>query len=652
MKIKKNSNNEKDIISLNKKSSFIKTFNNNLNSIKYNFFNKVNNRNKISIIVNFLDINEQLPLMKLNSIISKILINKYNLPFKSIAALKQIKNNKKSIESKYSKILSNFKNIIENNKIDREEYQYIISFLLKNINNNYIIFDEVNNNSDNSINDKNNKEKEINNLAPRKRILNELKILCEILSKIKYLKNITHIKFNLSNIDNIINEQNLKKCEYDKLYFVNIFQNITHIEIDKIEKSFFFINRLISFENNSIDNIGKMNLNNICIKINNETILNYDKYNSLYIPKLTKLKYLFLYKVNLSIFCLNEIINKNIKLVKLVINSCSNNNISLYDEKEYNILINKSINSCKQLKHIEFNNNNFSIFLINKILSNLFELFFHINNEINFISCGFPFNIKVNNENNEKDFSVEIPNSIKDCQNIIFSENFDKYLSIKFNPSLSYYIKKNKRIIELSNYLAKQSEYILNEIKYEKIKLNLYNSDSFSISNNIKKVMKNYYQKNITKYLQICASFKSGELTPAFDSKNKNENVTSIEKFTLFFQNEEEIISLFGHKIVLAIILCFPKIKIISFKNVNFMNDNQKFREGFDDITEFFELILFGKDKKDFEFLKNKEIVLKEIKFSNCYCCNNLIVKDILDDIENKIYSYLGKKLLKFSFMG
>ena len=240
MKIKKNSDNGKDIISLNKKSSFIKTFNNNLNSIKYNFFNRVNNRNKISIILNFLDINEQLPLIKLSSIISKILINKYNLPFKTIAALKQIKNNKKSIESKYSKILSNFKNIIENNKIDREEYQYIISFLLKNVNNNYIIFDEVNNNSDNSINDKNNKEKEINNLAPRKRILNELKILCEILSKIKYLKNITHIKFNLSNIDNIINEQNLKKCEYDKLYFVNIFQNITHIEIDKIEKSFFF----------------------------------------------------------------------------------------------------------------------------------------------------------------------------------------------------------------------------------------------------------------------------------------------------------------------------------------------------------------------------------------------------------------------------
>ena len=52
------------------------------------------------------------------------------MPFKSIQALRLIKNNKFSIETKYSKIFIYFKNIIDNNDIEKEEYQYIISFLL------------------------------------------------------------------------------------------------------------------------------------------------------------------------------------------------------------------------------------------------------------------------------------------------------------------------------------------------------------------------------------------------------------------------------------------------------------------------------------------------------------------------------------------
>jgi hypothetical protein len=58
-----------------------------------------------------------------------------------------------------------------------------------------------------------------------------------------------------------------------------------------------------------IKNIEKVNLSNINIRINNEIILNYDNYNSLMIPNFANLQYLILYKVNLSIFCLNEIIN-------------------------------------------------------------------------------------------------------------------------------------------------------------------------------------------------------------------------------------------------------------------------------------------------------------------------------------------------------
>ena len=624
-----------DIIPLKKRNGFSNKKNN--NSLKYNFFNKSYNRNKISVILNFLDINEQLPLLKLNSILSKILIKKYNLPFKSIAILRKIKNNRNSIESKYSKIFTSFKNIIEKNDFDKEEYQYIISFLLKYINNNFIIFDKINN-----TNDDESKESDTRNL-------DNIKIFFEFFSKIKFTKNIIHIKFNFSNIDTIIDDNYLKNIK-DKLYFLKFFENTKHLEIDKIENSFGFMNELISFENNSINNIEKINLNDICIKISNEEILNYDKYNSLSIPNFTNLKYIFLFKVNLSIYCLNEIIKQNNNIIKLVINNCSNNNISLYDEKEYNKLINENINKCNEIKHIEFNNNNFSMFLTNKIIFNLIEIFFHLNNNIYFISCGYPFNSFYNkdDENNEQNNSIEISNSLKNSPNLIFDINFNRYLSIKFSPSLSYHIKKNKRIIELSNYILKENENILNEIKYEKIKLTLYSSDNFSISNNIKKIMQNYYQKNITKYLQLFISFKNAELTPSIDDKkNKNEKYTSIEKFTLFFQTEEESNSLFCNRIIYSILFFFPSVKIISFKNIDFKNDKQKFRENFDDTSEYLEMMLFGEKNKDIVLFKNKENCLKEIKFYNCYICNNIITKDILDDIQSKINSALGKDKIK-----
>ena len=624
-----------DIIPLKKRNGFSNKKEN--NSLKYNFFNKSYNRNKISVILNFLDINEQLPLLKLNSILSKILIKKYNLPFKSIAILRKIKNNRNSIESKYSKIFTSFKNIIEKNDFDKEEYQYIISFLLKYINNNFIIFDKINN-----TNDDESKENDTKNL-------DNIKIFFEFFSKIKFTKNIIHIKFNFSNIDTIIDDNYLKNIK-DKLSFLKFFENIKHLEIDKIENSFGFMNELISFENNSINNIEKINLNDICIKISNEEILNYDKYNSLSIPNFTNLKYIFLFKVNLSIYCLNEIIKQNNNIIKLVINNCSNNNISLYNEKEYNTLINVNINKCNEIKHIEFNNNNFSMFLTNKIIFNLIEIFFHLNNNIYFISCGYPFNslYNKNNENNDQNNSIEISNSLKNCPNLIFDINFNRYLSIKFSPSLSYHIKKNKRIIELSNYILKENENILNEIKYEKIKLTLYSSDNFSISNNIKKIMQNYYQKNITKYLQLFISFKNAELTPSIDDKkNKNEKYTSIEKFTLFFQTEEESNSLFCNRIIYSILFFFPSVKIISFKNIDFKNDKQKFRENFDDTSEYLEMMLFGEKNKDIVLFKNKENCLKEIKFYNCYICNNIITKDILDDIQSKINSALGKDKIK-----
>ena len=163
--------------------------------------------------------------------------------------------------------------------------------------------------------------------------------------------------------------------------------------------------------------------------------------------------------------------------------------------------------------------------------------------------------------------------------------------------------------------------------------------------------MESYYQKNTTKYFQIFSSNQNAELTPEYNIKHKNNKYSLIEKFTIFFQNEEETISLFGNQIILAIISFFPFIKIISFKNINFQSDTQKFKPHFDEVSECLEMVLFGKKNKDFSLFKNKENCLKEIKFSNCYFSNNLITKDILDEIETKISTFLGKKIIKISFV-
>ena len=53
---------------LNKKPGIINLNKKNNNSLINTFFNHNNNRYKISIILDFLDINEQLPLMKMNKI--------------------------------------------------------------------------------------------------------------------------------------------------------------------------------------------------------------------------------------------------------------------------------------------------------------------------------------------------------------------------------------------------------------------------------------------------------------------------------------------------------------------------------------------------------------------------------------------------------
>ena len=162
--------------------------------------------------------------------------------------------------------------------------------------------------------------------------------------------------------------------------------------------------------------------------------------------------------------------------------------------------------------------------------------------------------------------------------------------------------------------------------------------------------MQNYYQKNITKFLQIFAAFKNGELSPMYTGK-KEVKYTSIEKLTLFFQNEDENIPLFGNRIFLSIFTFFPCVKIISFKNINFQSDNKKFRKDFDDIYTSFTLILFGEKNIDLQLFKNKDNCLKEIKFYNCYFYNDLLDKDILKDIENKINSYLGQNKIKVSFI-
>ena len=201
-------------------------------------------------------------------------------------------------------------------------------------------------------------------------------------------------------------------------------------------------------------------------------------------------------------------------------------------------------------------------------------------------------------------------------------------------------IKKNKNIIQISNNI-KDIENI-KQIKYDKIKLCLYDTDHSSLTNNINKVMENYYIKNITKYLQIFAVFKKGELNQI---KNIKIKYNSIEKFTLFFQNEEENISLYGNKIILSILMFFPCVKIISFKNINFQNSDRQFRQYFDNFKTFLSLTLFGEKNEIISIYKDKKINLQEIKFSNCFYCNYIIEKYILEDIESTLPLYFGKKI-------
>ena len=593
---------------LNKKPGIINLNKKNNNSLINTFFNHNNNRYKISIILDFLDINEQLPLMKMNKIFSNILFNKYNLPFKSTLLLKNYKNNKNIIEAKFSNIYNYFKKIINIDNIkENNEYQYIISFLLKNINNNFIIFDKLN--------DENN-----------------ISIFFDFLYKIKYIKNITHIKFNLSNTDEKIDN----KLFENNLPFINFYKNINHLEIDKIEKSFYFFNRMLNYENNCINNIEKINLNNINIRTKDDIILKYDDYNSLIIPKITNLKYIFLTKVNLSISFLNDIISNNKKLIKLIINHCTDikNNI---EEKDNYELFNKSINNCINLTHIEFNNNNFSNIFITEIIKNLISLFFDINNNIYLISCTCDL---INLKN--------IFNHLIQYSNISLNNNKERFLKIKFSPSFIYHINKNKSIIEISNYLNNNNniEYI-KKLKYEKIKLCLYNTDNPSILNNIKKVMDIYNNKNSLKYFQIFATFKNGEINYI---NNLEQEYINIKKFTLIFQNDEEAVNLFGNKIIFSILIFFPCVKIISFKNINFQNDDKKFREYFDDLKTCFELILFGEKNEIMNYYINKEIKLDlaEIKFCNCYYYKNSIDKYILNEINTT--KYLGKKI-KLTFI-
>ena len=164
-KSKANINKKTENVNKNKKS----------NSMSHTFLNMPNNRNKILIIINFLDINEQLPLLKLNSVLAKIIINKYNLPFKSKELLKEIKNNKNSNEAKYTKIYFNFNNIIKNNDILENEYQFIQSYLLKNIKNNFLIFDSL---------DEENATSNEKDIGSNDTLLKKYKIFIEFLEKI------------------------------------------------------------------------------------------------------------------------------------------------------------------------------------------------------------------------------------------------------------------------------------------------------------------------------------------------------------------------------------------------------------------------------------------------------------------------------------
>lgn len=156
-----------------------------------------------------------------------------------------------------------------------------------------------------------------------------------------------------------------------------------------------------------------------------------------------------------------------------------------------------------------------------------------------------------------------------------------------------------------------------------------------------------YNNKNSLKYFQIFATFKNGEINYI---NNLEQEYINIKKFTLIFQNDEEAVNLFGNKIIFSILIFFPCVKIISFKNINFQNDDKKFREYFDDLKTCFELILFGEKNEIMNYYKNKEIKLDlaEIKFCNCYYYKNSIDKYILNEINT--IKYLGKKI-KLSFI-
>ena len=639
-KIKVNNNSK---IKRKKKSGKIILKEKNSNSLKYKFFNQTKSNNKISIIIDFLDTNEQLPLLKLNSIISKIIINKF--PIKSLDILNQIKNDMNSYEPKFSNLFFNFNKIIEKNNFKEEEYQFVFTYLLKNINDNYIFFDSLFP-QDYLIDDANDF------------ILKMHKIFAGILKKIQYINKITHIKFKIANLDKQIKDIHLNKENFNELYFNNFFKNINHLEIDNIENSLCFINKLLSYDNNLISNVTKINLSNINIKMSNEEIIDYNIYNSLSFPKLTKLKYLFLVKVNLSIFCLNEIISKNSNLIRIVILQCSNN---LYDKKEYAKLLNKSIKNCKELNYVNFNNNNFSIYLINQIVYTLMEIFFK-SNKINLIYCEYP----INKENYDKNCIFELPKHLKKYANIIDKKDYNKYLTIKFNPALAYSIKKNKCIIDVSSL---QNKKTLKGINYEKIKLTLDSWDNDLNSNKLKKIMRKFYQKGITKYLQIFCSFPKRSLMNFFHlHKNKdNEMYKSIEKVTIYFQDEDSSGILFGDRIILSILSFFPYVKIISFKNVHFRkykiklyteseifdlfhNKNNHQREN-KDKNDYFGFVLFGVKNKDLDLFKNKEIYLREIRFNNCYFKGILIGKDITQEIEETINSYLGKNVIRVIYV-
>ena len=477
------------------------------------------------------------------------------------------------------------------------------------------------------------------------------KIFFICLYKLQFLNNITHIKFNFSNLNKENNNINV-------LYFTNIFKHIKFFEIENIKNSYCFLNKVITFKSNSINNIKRLNLTDVNIKMKNEEILDYNIYNSISFPELTNLKYLLLQKVNLSILCLNEIISKNSNLIRIVILNCCNNNTSLYDEKKYAKLLKKKLKNCNELNYVGFNNNNFSTYLTNQIVYILIEIFFR-SNKIYLIDCEYPNN---NEGNEDKNSIFEFPKKFKECTNIISKIDFNRHLNIKFNPSLSYYIKKNKRIIEVSDYLQNEKKII--GLNYEKIKLSLYNSNNSSISYNIKTIMRKYYQKNITKYVQIFYSFTS----IINIHKNNNEKYKFIEKITIFFQKDNSG-TLFGDRIISSILSFFPCAKIISFKNVYFENkkiklltadevyelfhnkNNKNDNNNKNDKNDDFEFVLFGEKNIDLSLFKEKESCLKEIRFNNCHFDGCLIGKDITQEIEKKITSYLGKNAIRIIYV-